>query len=152
MPDDTLTGVDLWTDGACSGNPGPGGWGALLRRGTHERELDGGAFETTNNKMELSAVINGLRALRRPCRVHIHVDSSYVMHGFTLGWLASRQAKGWTNAKKQPVKNRDLWEELLAEVARHDVEWHLVKGHAGVAENERVHQLAVAQRDAHATR
>jgi ribonuclease HI len=152
MPPDTLSLVDLWTDGACAGNPGPGGWAALLCSGGREREIAGGEAETTNNRMELAAVINGLRALRRPCRVRIHLDSSYVMHAFTRGWLPSWRAKGWMTAAKQPVKNRDLWEDLAAEVARHDVEWLLVKGHAGIAHNERVDQLAVAARDAHAPR
>jgi len=149
---DALTTVELWTDGACSGNPGPGGWAALLCLGSHERELCGGARATTNNRMELTAVIEGLRALTRPCRVRLHLDSSYVMHAFTKRWVVSWQANGWRTAAKQSVKNRELWERLLLEVRRHEIEWVLVKGHNGVTRNERVDALAVAQRDLHAPR
>ncbi len=144
--------MELWTDGACSGNPGPGGWAALLCLGTHERELSGGERATTNNQMELVSVIEGLRALTRPCRVQVHLDSSYVMHAFTKGWLVSWQANGWRTAAKQPVKNRELWEQLLGEAERHEIAWVLVKGHNGVKRNERVDALAVAQRDLHACR
>lgn len=147
---DALPTVQLWTDGACSGNPGPGGWAALLVMGPNERELSGGENATTNNRMELMSVIEGLRALTRRCRVEVHLDSSYVMHGFTRGWLATWQANGWRNSAKKPVKNRELWEQLLAEVARHQIDWVLVKGHNGVELNERVDALAVAQRDRHA--
>ncbi len=149
-PTQPLTTVELWTDGACSGNPGPGGWAALLCLGAHERELSGGERATTNNRMELLSVIEGLRALTRPCRVRLHLDSSYVMHAFTKGWLAIWQANGWRTAAKQPVKNRELWEQLLVEAGRHEIEWVLVKGHNGVARNERVDALAVAQRDRYA--
>ena len=152
QPPTSLTTVQLWTDGACSGNPGPGGWAALLVFGSHERELSGGEHSTTNNRMELIGVIEGLRALTRRCRVRVHLDSSYVMHGFTKGWLASWQANGWRNAAKKPVKNRELWEQLLVEAHRHEIEWVLVKGHDGVKRNERVDALAVAQRDLHARR
>jgi ribonuclease HI len=144
--------VELWTDGACSGNPGPGGWAALLCLGDHERELCGGERGTTNNRMELMAVIEGLRALTRPCRVRLHLDSAYVMHAFTKGWLRSWRANGWRTSARQPVKNRELWERLMAEAERHEIEWVLVKGHHGVQRNERVDALAVAQRDLHASR
>ncbi len=143
----TLTEVELWADGACSGNPGPGGWATLLRTGTHERVLAGGAELTTNNKMELTGVLKGLQALKRPCRVRAHVDSSYVKNAFTNGWARRWQRSGWLTADKQPVKNRELWQELLAEVARHEIEWVKVAGHAGVKLNERVDQLACAERD-----
>jgi ribonuclease HI len=145
-------GVALWTDGACSGNPGPGGWAALLVYGGRERELSGGERSTTNNRMELIGVIEGLRALTRSCKVRVHLDSSYVMHGFTKGWLAAWQANGWRTSAKKPVKNRELWEQLLAEAERHEIDWVLVKGHVGVKLNERVDALAVAQRDLHARR
>jgi ribonuclease HI len=145
-----LTEVELWTDGACSGNPGPGGWAALLLMGGHERVLSGGEFSTTNNRMELAGVVHGLRALTRPCRVEVKLDSSYVRSAFTNGWLARWQKNGWKTREKTPVKNRELWEELLAEVLRHEIEWVKVAGHAGVALNERVDRLACAERDRHA--
>jgi ribonuclease HI len=141
------TVVECWTDGACSGNPGPGGWAALLRMGEREREVSGGERLTTNNRMELLAVLGGLRALKRPCRVLVHTDSRYVMDAFTKGWLAKWQRNGWRRADKEPVKNRELWEELAAEVARHEVQWTWVRGHAGSVDNERVDRLAVAERD-----
>jgi ribonuclease HI len=141
--------VELWTDGACSGNPGPGGWAALLRMGRHERTLSGGEALTTNNRMELTGVVRGLEALTRPCRVRVHIDSSYVKNAFTSGWLDRWQRNGWTTRDKRPVKNRELWLELLAEVARHQVEWVKVAGHAGVELNERVDRLACAERDRH---
>ena len=142
--------VELWTDGACSGNPGPGGWAALLRMGPHERVLSGGEALTTNNRMELTGVVRGLRALTRPCVVRVHLDSSYVKNAFTNGWLARWQGNDWMTRDKQPVKNRELWLELLEEVARHQVEWVKVAGHAGVELNERVDGLACAERDRHA--
>lgn len=142
-----LTEVELWTDGACSGNPGPGGWAALLRTGDHERVLAGAEARTTNNRMELTGVVRGLEALKRPCRVRIHVDSSYVKNAFTNGWIARWQRNGWITAEKQPVKNRELWTALAAEVARHEIEWVKVTGHAGVELNERVDRLACAERD-----
>jgi len=147
-----LTEVELWTDGACSGNPGPGGWAALLRVGQHERVLSGGEPLTTNNRMELTSVVEGLRALKRPCQVQVHLDSSYVKNAFTNGWLTRWQRNGWTTSGKQAVKNRELWEQLLAEVSRHSIEWVKVAGHAGVELNERVDRLACAERDRHAGR
>ena len=142
-----MSDVELWTDGACSGNPGPGGWAALLRTGSHERVLSGGEALTTNNRMELTGVVRGLRALTRPCVVRVHLDSSYVKNAFTNGWLTRWQGNGWATRDKQPVKNRELWLELLEEVARHEVEWVKVAGHAGVELNERVDGLACAERD-----
>lgn len=133
--------VEAWTDGACKGNPGPGGWGALLRAGSHEKELWGGENPTTNNRMELTAVIEALRALRRPCRVVLHVDSTYVMQGMS-SWIVGWKRNGWRTAAKQPVKNADLWQALDVEVARHDVRWVWVKGHAGDPGNTRADALA----------
>ena len=133
--------VVIYTDGACKGNPGPGGWGAWLKAGTHEKELFGGEAETTNNRMELLAVIKALEALKRPCAVTIWTDSSYVQQGMT-SWLAGWKAKGWRTASKQPVKNVDLWQALDAAAARHQVEWRWVKGHAGHEGNEKADQLA----------
>jgi ribonuclease HI len=147
-----VTEVELWTDGACSGNPGPGGWAALLRSSEHERVVSGGEPLTTNNRMELKSVVEGLRALRKPCRVRIHLDSSYVKNAFTNGWIARWQRNGWMTSGKQPVKNRELWQDLLAEVSRHEIEWVKVAGHAGVELNERVDRLACAERDRHAGR
>lgn len=143
MPDsrDDLPFVEMWTDGACKGNPGPGGWGALLRSGEHERELFGGEAVTTNNRMELTAVIEGLRALTKPCSVRLHVDSTYVMHGITR-WITGWKRNGWMTGAKKPVKNQDLWQALDAEVARHRIEWVWVKGHAGDPGNERADALA----------
>ncbi|HEY5197038.1 MAG TPA: ribonuclease HI [Solirubrobacteraceae bacterium] len=143
----TIPVVECWTDGACSGNPGPGGWAALLRIGEREREVSGGERLTTNNRMEMLAVLEGLRALRRPCRVLLHTDSRYVMDAFTKGWLVKWQRNGWRRADKQPVKNRELWEELVVECGRHEVEWTWVRGHAGTLDNERVDGLAVVERD-----
>jgi ribonuclease HI len=142
--------VELWTDGACSGNPGPGGWAAILvARGpdgsvVKELELSGGAPATTNNRMELQAVIEGLRALRQPSVVTVHIDSSYVMDAIAKRWYEGWMARGWRTAAKQPVKNRELWEALLALLELHTVTWTKVKGHAGVELNERCDQLAVA--------
>jgi len=144
------TTIELWTDGACSGNPGPGGWAAiLLARGadgriTKQVELSGGDPATTNNRMELQAVISGLQALERPAALTVHIDSSYVMDAIVKGWHVGWVKRGWKTAAKQPVKNRELWEELLALVERHTITWHKVKGHAGVALNERCDELAVA--------
>ncbi len=143
--------VELWTDGACSGNPGPGGWGAILRWGDHERELSGGEPDTTNNRMELMSVIMGLAAITRPMDVVINTDSSYVEQPFTKGWLRVWQANGWRTADKKPVKNRDLWQRLAEEAARHRVEFRRVRGHAGIELNERADMLAVAERDRYAT-
>ena len=133
--------VELFTDGACKGNPGPGGWGALLRLGAHEKELSGGEADTTNNRMELTAVIRGLSALTEPCTVTVHSDSRYVLDGMTK-WVAGWQKRGWINASKKPVRNADLWHELIAAAAPHTIEWRWVKGHSGHAENERVDRLA----------
>ena len=139
--------VELWADGACSGNPGPGGWAAILRCDGHERELSGGEPQTTNNRMELQSVIEGLRALTRPAHVVVHTDSSYVERAFTDGWLDSWQRNGWRTKAKKDVKNRELWEELLALTQQHQVEFKRVKGHSGIELNERVDEMAVAERD-----
>lgn len=133
--------VEMWTDGACKGNPGLGGWGALLRSGGHERELFGGEKVTTNNRMELTAVVEALRALKRPSAVTVHVDSSYVMNGMKT-WIRGWKRNGWKTASKQPVKNVDLWQALDAEVAKHQVSWVWVKGHAGDPGNEHADALA----------
>jgi ribonuclease HI len=129
------------TDGACKGNPGPGGWGAVIRSGDKEKTLSGGEKLTTNNRMELTAAIEGLKALKRPCRVVLSTDSRYVMDGLTK-WLPGWQRNGWKTAAKQPVKNADLWQELVAAAAPHRIRWEWVKGHAGHPENERADQLA----------
>jgi ribonuclease HI len=133
--------VDLFTDGACSGNPGPGGWGAILRYNGHEKELSGGAPATTNNRMELSAVIAGLEAMKGPCHVTVHTDSKYVMDGVTK-YLENWKKKGWKTADKKDVKNIDLWQALDAALARHTVAWIWVKGHSGHPENDRADALA----------
>ena len=135
------TTVHLYTDGACKGNPGPGGWGVLLRYGRHEKELYGGEADTTNNRMELTAVIRGLEALNRPCQVTIHTDSQYVKNGME-SWIHGWKKNGWKTSSKQPVKNAELWQQLDQQVARHQVSWQWVKGHAGHPENERADQLA----------
>lgn len=135
--------VTLITDGACSGNPGPGGWGALLRYNGSEKLLSGHEEATTNNRMELKAVIEGLKALNRPCTVKIVTDSKYVMDGVQQ-WLNAWKARGWKTADKKPVKNRDLWEALDAELSKHQISWEWVKGHAGHADNERVDEAARA--------
>ena len=133
--------VYLYTDGACKGNPGTGGWGALLRYGRHEKELSGGARDTTNNRMELTAVIEGLKALKRKSRFEICTDSQYVKNGME-SWIRGWKKNGWKTSAKQPVKNEDLWRELDRLVAEHDVVWTWVKGHAGHPENERADALA----------
>jgi ribonuclease HI len=135
--------IDLFTDGACSGNPGPGGWGAILRYGEHEKELSGGTSATTNNRMELQAVIEGLTALKDRCHVMIHTDSKYVMDGVTK-YLVNWKIKGWKTADKKEVKNIDLWQTLDALLPLHHIEWTWVKGHNGHAENERADALARA--------
>jgi len=129
------------TDGACKGNPGPGGWGVVIRAGDKEMELSGGEKLTTNNRMELTAAIKGLEALKRPCKVVLSTDSRYVMDGLTK-WIAGWQRNGWRTAAKQPVKNADLWRELIAAAAPHRIRWEWVKGHAGHPENERADKLA----------
>ncbi len=135
--------VKLYTDGACSGNPGPGGWGALMIWNGHEKEMSGGVPETTNNRMELTAVIEGLKALNRECVVDVYNDSKYVMQGITE-WMAGWKAKGWKTAAKKPVKNQDLWIALDEQVQSHTVKFHWVKGHAGHPENERADSLATS--------
>jgi ribonuclease HI len=142
--------VEIFTDGACSGNPGPGGWGAVLRYGAVEKELSGGEDPTTNNRMEMMAAIMALEALKRPCQVALYTDSQYLRDGITR-WLPAWKARGWKTADKKPVKNVDLWQRLEAAAASHRIEWHWVKGHAGHPENERADTLAraaiVAARD-----
>jgi ribonuclease HI len=133
--------VRIYTDGACKGNPGPGGWGALLRSGGHERELFGGDPATTNNRMELTAVIRALAALKQASKVEVYTDSEYVMKGITE-WLAAWKRRGWKTADRKPVKNADLWRELDEVAGRHEVRWHWVRGHAGHPENERADALA----------
>ena len=133
--------VEIYTDGACSGNPGPGGWGALLLYGDNEKEITGGEFETTNNRMELTAAIEALRLLKRRCTVHLYTDSTYVRDGITK-WIDGWKAKGWKTAAKKPVKNEDLWRALDEVAAKQDIEWKWVKGHAGDPGNERADALA----------
>lgn len=136
-----MTEVEIFTDGACKGNPGPGGWGAVIRSGASEKEISGGEPLTTNNRMELLAAIRGLEALKRPCRVALHTDSVYVRDGITR-WIHGWRKSGWRTAARQPVKNAELWKELLDACAPHRIAWHWVKGHAGHPENERADQLA----------
>ena len=138
-----LTQVQIFTDGACKGNPGPGGWGAIMRMGDKERELSGGEPQTTNNRMEMTAVIEALKALKRPCRVTLSTDSRYVMDGLTK-WIKGWQRNGWKTADKKPVKNADLWQALIDAAAPHRIDWQWVKGHAGHPENERADALASA--------
>ncbi|WP_169567799.1 ribonuclease HI [Sneathiella limimaris] len=133
--------VTIYTDGACSGNPGPGGWGALMEYQGKEKELFGGEAETTNNRMELSAAINALNALKRASTVELYTDSTYVRDGITK-WMANWKKNGWKTAAKKPVKNQDLWEELDTAINRHKINWHWVKGHAGHPGNERADELA----------
>ena len=139
MNDDDV--IDIYTDGACSGNPGPGGWGAILRAGLHEKELFGGERATTNNRMELLAVIEALRALKRPVKARVYTDSQYVQKGISE-WIQNWKRRGWKTAAKEPVKNADLWQALDAEAARHSVDWRWVRGHNGHAENERADALS----------
>ncbi|MES2861375.1 MAG: ribonuclease HI [Pseudomonadota bacterium] len=136
-----MSHVIIHTDGACKGNPGPGGWGAILQAGGKTKEICGGERLTTNNRMELTAAIMGLEALTRPCNIDLHTDSKYVMDGIT-GWIHGWKARGWKTADKKPVKNDDLWKRLDIARARHEVKWHWVKGHAGHELNERADQLA----------
>ena len=133
--------VIIYTDGACSGNPGPGGWAALLRYGRHEKLLTGAASRTTNNRMELRAAVEALRALKRPCKVDFYTDSQYLRQGITE-WLPQWRARGWRTASKKPVKNQDLWQALVEEAEKHEVTWHWVEGHAGDPDNERVDRAA----------
>ena len=144
MPNEVSTdlkSVVIYTDGACSGNPGPGGWGALLRFGEVEKELCGGQRETTNNRMELQAAIEALNALKFRCHVQLYTDSSYVKNGI-MEWMKGWKAKGWKTAAKKPVKNQDLWQELDAATLKHTIDWHWVKGHAGHPDNEKADELA----------
>ncbi|SMO77988.1 ribonuclease HI [Gracilimonas mengyeensis] len=135
--------VIVYTDGACSGNPGPGGWGAVLIWNGKEKELMGGEPQTTNNRMEMQAVIEALRALKKPCKVIIHSDSALIINAFTKGWIESWQKRGWRKSNKKPVENKELWQHMLQAMDPHDVEWVKVKGHAGIELNERVDRLAV---------
>ena len=137
--------VEIYTDGACSGNPGPGGWGAVLRYGTAEKEISGGEPDTTNNRMELTAVIEALAQLKEPCCVNLTTDSRYVCDAVVKGWMRSWQRRGWKKADGKPALNRDLWEKLLPLLEKHEVTFHWVKGHAGHPENERCDHLAVGE-------
>ncbi|EEG78073.1 ribonuclease HI [Dethiobacter alkaliphilus] len=134
--------VIIYTDGACSGNPGPGGWGAVLRYGSHEKEISGGDEKTTNQRMELQAAISALELLKEPCKVKLHSDSAYLVNAFKQRWFDKWQKNGWVNSKKEPVVNRDLWERLLELDRKHDIEWVKVKGHADDELNNRCDQLA----------
>jgi len=134
--------VDIFTDGACSGNPGPGGWGVVLRYKGKEKTLSGGSEQTTNNQMELTAAIEGLAALKRPCKVNLTTDSRYVQQGIT-NWIFNWQKNGWKTAAKEPVKNAELWQKLLVFAQKYDITWHWVKGHSGHPENELADELAV---------
>lgn len=133
--------IEIFTDGACRGNPGPGGWGALLRYGGREKELSGAAAQTTNNRMELTAAIKALEAVTEPCRISLTTDSNYVKNGI-MQWIGGWKRRGWRTASKSPVKNQDLWQRLDELALRHEIEWRWVKGHSGHAENERVDALA----------
>ena len=141
-----LSQVDIFTDGACKGNPGPGGWGALIRSGPRELELSGGEPLTTNNRMELMAAIRALQALKKPCRVELHTDSIYVRDGITK-WIHGWRRNGWRTSDRKPVKNAELWQELLDATGPHRIEWRWVKGHSGHPENDRVDALACAEAD-----
>ncbi len=143
--------VLMYTDGACSGNPGPGGFGTILKYGKHEKEISGGEASTTNNRMELSAVIAGLKALKEPCKVSVYSDSKYVVDAVNLGWAEKWKKNGWKRSNKEPALNIDLWEKLLALINIHKVSFHWVKGHAGHPENERCDALAVAESKNYAT-
>lgn len=145
----SLKTVVVYTDGACSGNPGPGGWAAILSFNGRERELSGGDRQTTNNRMELQAAIGALQNLREPCAVRLHTDSKYIVQAFNDRWIAGWQRRGWMTTAKKPVANQDLWEQLIELASVHEVEWIWVRGHANVVLNERCDRLAVAQRDRH---
>ncbi len=138
-------GVIIYTDGACSGNPGPGGWGAILIWNGKEKELSGGEGQTTNNRMEMKAVIEALKALKKPCTVSIHSDSALIINAMTKGWIENWQKKGWRKADKKPVENKELWIEMLNVIQPHQVKWIKVKAHSGIELNERVDQLAVKE-------
>jgi ribonuclease HI len=141
MSDTELKQVEIFTDGACKGNPGPGGWGVILRMGRHEKEMSGSEPQTTNNRMEMTAAIKGLNALIEPCEVTLYTDSKYVIEGITK-WVHGWRRNGWVNASKQPVRNADLWHDLIEAAQRHKVNWQWVRGHDGHVENERVDKLA----------
>jgi ribonuclease HI len=140
-----LKQVTIFSDGACSGNPGPGGWGAILRYGVHEKEICGGEAQTTNNRMELTAVLRALQLLKEPCEVTLCSDSKYVIDALSKGWAKSWQKNHWIKSDKKPALNADLWEQLLAAAAPHILHYHWIKGHAGHPENERCDQMAVAK-------
>lgn len=142
-----MKSVEIFTDGACKGNPGPGGWAALLRMGPHEKEISGSEPQTTNNRMEMMAVLRGLKALTQPCDVTIFSDSRYVIDGMTK-WIHGWRRNGWINASKKPVRNADLWQDLAEAAAAHTIRWEWVRGHAGHPENERVDRLACAAAEA----
>ena len=142
-----LKHVTIYTDGSCSGNPGPGGWAAILQFGPHERVITGDAKNTTNNRMELTAALEALRTLTEPCQVDLHTDSAYLVRAFNDGWLDNWQRNGWRNASKKPIENKDLWLGLLQQAERHRITWVKVKGHADNDMNNRVDELAVAARD-----
>ncbi|RVT42023.1 ribonuclease HI [Sphingobium algorifonticola] len=144
---DAATSVEIFTDGACKGNPGPGGWGAVIRSGAHEKELSGGEAQTTNNRMELMAAIAALNALKRPCHVVLTTDSNYVKDGITK-WVFGWQKNGWKTADRKPVKNAELWQALVEATQRHQIDWRWVKGHAGHPDNERADRLASAAAEA----
>ena len=146
-----MTQVEIFTDGACKGNPGPGGWAAVIRSGAREKEISGGEPDTTNNRMELLAAIRGLEALKRPCRVALYTDSVYVRDGITK-WIHGWRRNGWKTAARKPVRNAELWQELVDAAAPHRVEWHWVRGHAGHPENERADRLACDAANAVASR
>lgn len=145
-----LKKVEIFTDGACSGNPGPGGWGAVLRYGEHEAEMSGGDANTTNNRMELMAVISAVERLKEPCNIKIYTDSQYVANAFLKGWIWNWKRNGWKKSDKKPVLNPELWERLLKALSKHEYEFIWVKGHAGHPENERCDRLAVAQSEKYA--
>lgn len=142
---EVLSRVEMYTDGACSGNPGPGGWGTILRCGQYEKEFSGGESLTTNNKMELKAVIEGFKALKKPCNVTLYTDSKYVSDGISKGWAEGWKARGWKKSDGKPALNIDLWDELLTLIDKHELKIIWLKGHAGHPENERCDSLAVAQ-------
>jgi ribonuclease HI len=144
QPDTNLKQVTIHTDGACQGNPGPGGWAAVLRFGEHMKEISGGESATTNNRMELQAAISALEAMKQRCHIDLFTDSEYLRNGIT-GWVYGWKSRGWRTASKQPVKNEDLWRKLDALASRHEIKWHWLKGHAGHADNERCDVLAVAE-------
>lgn len=136
-----MSEVTVWTDGACRGNPGPGGWAAILMKGDREREISGAEADTTNNRMELTAAIRALEALKRSCKVQLYTDSEYLKRGITE-WLEDWKRRGWRTADKKPVKNLDLWQQLEPLAAKHEVEWHWVRAHSGIPDNERVDSIA----------